>query len=527
MKRVPFLFACTFLSLILAGCGGMSAVNPAPASPETPTPTDSATNTVTVSSPTGSLFQSAVHYVAQATTTCAKGVAEMRIYTSPSQVAYTAKGGKLDTTLTFSPGTYDTVVESTDNCNAVASKPVPVVVQSATTTMAAEIGNNTSAADTFQSQSNGNLGAGNVSKADLHSLLYAGSTTEIYAEIQPWFGDKRHMQVGYTSWDPAQVDKQLNDMLSRGITGVVIDWYGPADRTEPTTLAWMAAAEKHPGFKFLIMIDKGAITLSPCPGCNAQQSLIYLTNYVLQHYATSSAYATQNGKPLITQFDLDFHFTLDWNAVQAATSNQVAWIFEHAAGFSHPVTSGSWSWAHPSSDYAASYLKKFYDTAAKYPTEMAWGVGFKGFDDTLASWTLNRVMGQQCGQTWLSTFSTINKYYNAGNQLPILQLATWNDYEEGTEVESGIDNCLSVTSSLSGSTVKWAVNGDESTVGSYVVYVSTDKQNLLAIDTLPVGSRSLDLTAFDLGSGTYSVYVQAVGKASIRNQMSSPVTFVK
>src|SRR5207245_11629701 len=93
----------------------------------------------------------------------------------------------------------------------------------------------TSAASGFRTQTNGKLGASNVSKVDIHSLLYPAATTEIYAELQPWFGDKRHMSVGYISWDPAQVDDQLNDMLSRGVSGVVIDWYGPADKTEHTT----------------------------------------------------------------------------------------------------------------------------------------------------------------------------------------------------------------------------------------------------------------------------------------------------
>ena len=223
-----------------------------------------------------------------------------------------------------------------------------------------------------------------MSKLDIHSLLYAGSTTDIYAELQPWFGDSRHMQVGYTSWDPVQVEKQIQDMLSRGVTGVVIDWYGPADKTEPTTLAWLAAAANHPGFKIIIMIDKGAVSPSPCSGCDAQQTMIYLTNYVLQHYATSSSYATLNGKPIITQFDLDLHYTLDWQAIQAATSSNIAWIFENSDGFTHDITNGSWSWVHASEplDYAAMYLTKFYDLAARHPTEMAWGIGSKRFNDT-------------------------------------------------------------------------------------------------------------------------------------------------
>ncbi|PYX37002.1 MAG: hypothetical protein DMG81_15005, partial [Acidobacteria bacterium] len=39
-----------------------------------------------------------------------------------------------------------------------------------TTTLRAETSNNTSGANSFQSQSNGNIGAGNSSKLDVHSL---------------------------------------------------------------------------------------------------------------------------------------------------------------------------------------------------------------------------------------------------------------------------------------------------------------------------------------------------------------------
>ena len=482
---------------------------------------DNATGTVKVSAPTGQLFSSSIHYVSTATTTCAKGISAMGIYTAPHQLAYLVKGAKLDTILHLAPGQYDTVVQEWDNCNSAAKTHVPVTVQTATTTLALETANNTSAASSFQTQTNGNLGASSVSKVDIHSLLYPGATTEIYAELQPWFGDKRHMSVGYISWDPTQVDNQLNDMVSRGVTGVVIDWYGPADKTEPTTLAWLAAAANHPGFKVLIMIDKGAVTLSPCLGCNAQQTVIYLTNYVLQNYATSPSYATLNGAPLITEFDLDRHFTLDWNAIHTAAPN-VAWIFQNASGFTHTVTSGSYSWMNATStQYGMDYLTKFYNAAMQTPQEMAWGAGYKGFNDTLASWTLNRIVGQQCGQTWLQTFAMLNRYYNSGQPLPVLQLVTWNDYEEGTELESGIDNCLTVSGAISGTLLQWAVTGYENTVDHYVVYFSADQQNLLELNTLPAGTHSMDLSPYNLGSG--SMYVQAIGKPSIKNQMSGAV----
>jgi len=61
---------------------------------------------------------------------------------------------------------------------------------------------------------------------------------------------------------------------------------------------------------------------------------------------------------------------------------------------------------------------------------------------TLAIWGTNRVIDQNCGQTWLQSFNEVGKFYSSGNQLPAMQIATWNDYEEGTTIEPGIDNCV-------------------------------------------------------------------------------------
>ena len=135
-----------------------------------------------------------------------------------------------------------------------------------TTTVAALTSNNTSAANTFAKQSNGNQGVGNVSKSDIHSLLYSGNTTKVYAHLMVWFGGSSHMNVGYSSTDAGQVTRQINDMISRGINGVIIDWYGPGSSTDQAVQLVMAESEKHPGFTFAIMVDQGAIKWDSCKG---------------------------------------------------------------------------------------------------------------------------------------------------------------------------------------------------------------------------------------------------------------------
>jgi hypothetical protein len=405
-------------------------------------------------------------------------------------------------------------------CSAGTSYVVP------TTTLTAQTSNNTSAASSFKTQTNGNRGPGNISKGDVHTLLYPGATTKVYAHLMVWFGQSNHMNVGYSSTDPTQVTNQINDMISRGIDGVIIDWYGPNNSKDQATQLVMAEAEKHPGFTFAIMVDQGAIKDYSCGGCSAQQSLIDQLQYAEQTYFSSPAYMTVQGQPVVTNFDIDLSYTIDWNTVNSALSTHPLFLFQNNSGFTHTLSGGSYSWVMPTTtDYGMSYLSSFYDTGISYPTHQTFGTAYKGFNDSLAAWGSNRVMGQQCGQTWLQTYSEINGLYNSGKQLSDLQLVTWNDYEEGTEIESGIENCVTLSASLSGKTLQWSIKGNENTVDHYNVYISIDGQNLMSLGNMNAGIHSLNLCGFSIPSGSYKLFVQSTGKPSMANQITGAFSY--
>src|SRR5258708_2120691 len=395
-----------------------------------------------------------------------------------------------------------------------------------TTTLAAQSTNNTSAGGSFRSQTNGNRGAGNISKVDVHNLLYPGATSKIYAHMMVWFGQSNHMSVGYSSTDTTQIKNQINDMISRGIDGVIIDWYGPNNSEDQATLSIMAEAEKHPGFTFALMVDQGAIKDYSCSGCSSQTALIDIMQYAERTYFSSPAYMTRQGQPVITNFDIDLSYVIDWNTVNAALSTHPLFLFQNNSGFTTTLTGGSFSWVMPTTThYGMSYLTSFYDTGISFPTQQTVGATYKGFNDSLAAWGSKRIMGQQCGQTWLQTFSEINGLYNSGKQLSDLQLVTWNDYEEGTEIESGIDNCLTLAPSVSGNALQWSISGNENTVDHYTVYISSDGQNLMPLTDLATGLRSLNLCGFPIPNGNYKVFLQAVGKPALTNHISGALSY--
>jgi hypothetical protein len=397
-----------------------------------------------------------------------------------------------------------------------------------TTTLTTLTSNNTSAANSFTTLSNGDLGAGNVSKVDVHTLLYPGATTRIYAHMVLWFGQSNHMNIGYNSTDPTEVASQINDMISRGIDGVILDWYGPGNPLDQAALQIMAQAEAHPGFTFAIMIDQGAIEWYSCSGCSPQQALVNDLQYIEKTYFPSPAYMTLQGKPMITQFNVNLSYpSISWNAALAEMSTQPVLIFQNNSGFTADLTEGSYSWVMPTaSNYGLDYLTSFYDVGMSYPSEQTFGATYKGFNDKFASWGTNRIMSQQCGQTWLQTFSEINGLYNAGKPLPYLQLVTWNDYEEATEIETGISNCFSLNPSLSSNSLQWAISGDENTVDHYTAYISTDGQNLMSLTDIATGVHSLNLCAFPIPNGNYQLFVQAVGKPSFSNQITGSIGYI-
>lgn len=87
--------------------------------------------TVTVTSPTNnSTVSSPIHYVATATTSCSAGVSAMGIYTAPGVLAYTVKGASLNSYLSLSKGTYNTVVQEWDNCGGATKTPITITVTS-------------------------------------------------------------------------------------------------------------------------------------------------------------------------------------------------------------------------------------------------------------------------------------------------------------------------------------------------------------------------------------------------------------
>jgi hypothetical protein len=340
------------------------------------------------------------------------------------------------------------------------------------------------------------------------------------------------MQVGYQSNTQAEVHAQVQDMISRGMAGAIADWYGLQNTTvEGATTLLRNEAEASGGkFQFAIMEDKGALgPAAVSNGCDVTNQLISDLTYIASQYESSSAYIKVNGRPVVYFFDVDTYY-IDWPRVLSSVPNNPIILIRGTNGFTRSTADGGYSWVsiQQSTPFnpELSFQDSFFTAAEQTPNKITVGIAFKGFNDTLATWGTNRVIDQNCGQTWLQSFKEIGKFYSSSNQLPALQIATWNDYEEGTTIEPGIDNCVYLVPSQSGSTISWTVNGNENTIDHYTVFISTDGKNLSSLIDIPNGTHSVDLGKLSLSANTtYFVFIKAIGLPSIQNKISSAIAY--
>jgi hypothetical protein len=280
----------------------------------------------------------------------------------------------------------------------------------------------------------------------------AGTSPQVLAVYQPWFGTKEHIDVGYSSLDPVNMGKQISEAKNLGISGFVVNWYGPHKQFMDQSYAILQNLAAQNDFKVAIQYDEAVDDPE-----HQTSSVIDDLQYAYDRYISSkagpsqAAYLRYNGRPMIFIFPKTNK--TDWNRVRQVTNS---WpdppllIYENTDtpyandfdGFYAWVQPGKQGWSPNGKNWGESYLEDFYTTMRnKYPDKIAVGGAWPGFNDSKASWSLNRYMDPRCGKTFEDSLRIFRRYFNDRHPLPFLLIETWNDYEEGTAIERGYAKC--------------------------------------------------------------------------------------
>jgi hypothetical protein len=273
-----------------------------------------------------------------------------------------------------------------------------------------------------------------------------GVFPKLLAVYMPWFGDHTHMDVGYSSQDPAVLRKQIEQARHMGISAFVVDWYGVSNLYSDHNFALLQQAASESHFQVALLYNEAEDEDAQATDAEIASLDKAYKNYIGPSAKYRGSYLAYNGHPVIFIFPKSGH--VDWNHVREHCSSwespplliykdqppaQYAADFAGSYAWVQPGTGG---WAADGNNWGESYLENFYKTMQnQHPEKIAVGGAWPGFDDSAAKWGLNRHMQSACGKTLDETLNFYQRYYDSAKPLPFLLIETWNDYEEGTAIE--------------------------------------------------------------------------------------------
>ena len=250
----------------------------------------------------------------------------------------------------------------------------------------------------------------------------------------------------YDSSDPALLEYQVLLMKLSGIDGVIVDWYGSEnfwdygllnDSTqalfEYITKAGLVFSICYEDQTIRHMIDNKHIALTDARA-NAQKEMLYMQD----NWFRDDAYLRASERPVLFIFGPQyFKSASDWETLFSVLNAKPVFITEDNT--LPPVTASSYPWPPmwASKDGVLSekalndYLTSFYKKAANWDFWVA--SAFPGFKDIYKEAGVGDGYGfldARNGETFKSTMQMALE-----NNPDAIQLVTWNDYGEGTNIE--------------------------------------------------------------------------------------------
>lgn len=238
----------------------------------------------------------------------------------------------------------------------------------------------------------------------------------------------------YDSSDPHVVEYQTLSMRIAGVDGVIVDWYGRADFRDHAALhratERLVAAAERAGLAFALCYEDQTVTALekagrlPADGRveHAAQELRWLAD----DWFRRPAHARLAGKPLLLSFG---HAGLDdgeWSRVLEAVGTPLCYLSEHRR---RPAAAGAFDWPLPKEGVAATkaFAAEVGDDGFAIP------VAYPRFHDIYAEAGVHESWGRIDDAGGATFRDTLAAALASGAE--IVQVATWNDWGEGTQIE--------------------------------------------------------------------------------------------
>jgi hypothetical protein len=250
----------------------------------------------------------------------------------------------------------------------------------------------------------------------------------------------------YDSTDPNVLEYHMLLMKYSGIDGVMIDWYGQqGSNGDVGSLLTASNAIANQTGQFGLGVG---VVLEDRFAQNVAQEQTNM-NYLRDNYFNKSNYIKYgpNNSPLMYNFGpITFQTPSQWSQILPATGTDPEFLtLPYQSNEAGANADGEFAWPYQDANTSdhLSVLRSFYTTQAsslKNSGKIAAGVAYPGFNDFYAQGGAGSTLfyiPENGGQTLTDTLNLYNTYKS---NLSMLQLATFNDFGEGTQFEPTVED---------------------------------------------------------------------------------------
>jgi len=268
---------------------------------------------------------------------------------------------------------------------------------------------------------------------------------EIAAHAYPLIGP-------YASSDPDVLEYQVLLMKFAGIDGVLVDWYGTSShadypligRNVEALLARLPAA----GLQFAFVYEDQSVRHALQAGvivdgvAQARADLRFMASFFgSPHYVRLGAGGVASagsaaGRPLLMTFGPQ-HFQTpgEWSTILAESPEPLALLtLWYESGEAGSAAAGEYAWIYQDARPYSAHLADFYARPLADGTRM--GVAFPGFQDFYREGGWGDTLFHIDHRDTATLQESLTTALAAGGPV---QLATWNDYGEGTMLEPTVE----------------------------------------------------------------------------------------
>lgn len=250
---------------------------------------------------------------------------------------------------------------------------------------------------------------------------------EIASHFRPSIGP-------YDSSDPAVIELHLLLMKRSGADGVMVDWYGLQDYRDYATLhrntQRLVEQVERLGLKFALCYEDQTIPVLVAGGRIAPTQRVAHAaaeiDWLAAHWFPLSSYVRVDGLPLLLSFGQTGLTGDEWAQCLAAVKTRVAYFSQHER---RAAALGAFDWPLPKEGLKAveAFAAKAHDGSQCIP------VAFPRFVDIYAEARVQASCGRIEDDRGATFRTTLERAFAIPSR--IIQIATWNDWGEGTMIE--------------------------------------------------------------------------------------------